>query len=267
MYRAFGTIIAALYIVFWAILGVIRYYLAFVASTMTLLVLFAHVAFGQELEPPSTLNNATEDDPQLDATGTESPVIEQMSEKGLYLVQLRWPQVTLNEQGAWQIELVFLNGSSPRPNTTNFPQTETNTTGQSTPGASGFTDTPEGANYTGSTLIETTLPIESYDIAIYDQEGNLLWEQMDQPGLGGRGTQRIDLEGNNYTGPVTVNITDIRPGWDVGGSGTTTAEDMTDSVSFSTTIVPEFPLAAAVLAGGVAAGIAIARIRHASRVM
>jgi hypothetical protein len=239
---------------------VIRY-LALAAS-MALLVLFVP-AFGQELEPPTTLNNATQDDPQLNATGTEAPVLEQMSEKGIYLVQLRWPQVTLNEQGAWQIELVFLNGSSPRPNATNFPQTETNETGQSTPGASGFTDTPEGANYTGSSLIETTLPIESYDIAIYDQGGNVLWEQTDQPGLGGRGTQRIQLE-NNYTGPVTVNITEIRPGWDVGG--TTTAEDMTDSVSFSTTIVPEFPIAAAVMAGGVAAGIAIASMRR-SRVM
>ncbi|MEW6603481.1 MAG: hypothetical protein AB1351_02195 [Thermoproteota archaeon] len=231
---------------------------------MTLLLILFIPAFGQEIEPRATLKNATGDDPQLNATGTESPVLEQMSEKGIYLVQLRWPQVTLNEQGAWQIEIVFLNGSSPRPNATNFPQTETNFTGQSSSGASGFTDTPEGANYTGSTLIETTLPIESYDIAIYDQDGNLLWEQMDQPGLGGRGTQRIDLEGNNYTGPVTVNVTDIRPGWDVGD--TTTAEDMTDSVSFSATIVPEFPLVAAVLAGGVAAGIAVARLRQ-SRVI
>lgn len=230
------------------------------AASVTLLVLFIP-AFGQEIEPRATLKNATEDDPQLNGTGAEAPVLEQMSEKGIYLVQLRWPQVTLNEQGAWQIEIVFLNSSSPRPNATNFPQTETNLTGQSSTGASGFTDTPEGSNYTGSTLIETTLPIESYDIAIYDQQGNLLWEQTDQPGLGGRGTQRIDLQGNNYTGAVTVNITDIRPGWDVGD--TTAAEDMADSVSFSAMIVPEFPLvAAAVLAGGVAGGIAVARLRQ-----
>ncbi|HEX7032346.1 MAG TPA: hypothetical protein VF172_05045 [Nitrososphaera sp.] len=237
------------------------YYLALATSATLLPVLFAP-AFGQEIEPRATLGNATEDDPQLNATGTELPVLEQMSEKGIYLVQLRWPQVTLNEQGAWQIEMVFLNGSSPRPNATNFPQTETNETGQSTSGASGFTDTPEGANYTGSTLIETTVPIESYDIAIYDQAGNLMWEQIDQPGLGGRGTQRIDLEGNNYTGPVTINITDIRPGWDVGDDGTTAAEDMIDSVSFSATIVPEFPTVAAALACGVAAGIVVARLRQ-----
>ncbi len=229
--------------------------------TMVLPILFSPVFGAQEIEPRATLGNATEDDPQLNASGTDLPVLEQMSEKGTYLVQLRWPQVTLDEQGAWQIEIVFLNGSSPRPNATNFPQTETNETGQSTVGASGFTDTPEGANYTGSTLIETTVPIESYDIAIYDQAGNLLWEQMDQPGLGGRGTQRIDLGENNYTGPVTVNITDIRPGWDVGGD-TATAEDMVDSVSFSATIVPEFPTVAAVMASGIVAGIVVARLRR-----
>ncbi len=242
----------------------IRYSYLALATSMTLLlpVLFAPAFGGQEIEPRATLGNATEDDPELNASGTDLPVLEQMSEKGIYLVQLRWPQVTLNEQGAWQIEIVFLNGSSPRPNATNFPQTETNETGQSTSGASGFTDTPEGTNYTGSTLIETTVPVESYDIAIYDQAGNLLWEQMDQPGLGGRGTQRIELVGTNYTGPVTVNITDIRPGWDVGDDTTTAAEDMVDSVSFSATIVPEFPTIAAVLASGIVAGIVVARLKR-----
>ena len=171
-----------------------------------------------------------------------------MSEKGIYLVQFRWPQVTLNEQGAWQIELVFLNASSPSPTPENFPQRETNASGASVSGSSGFTDPG---------IIETTLPVESYDIALYDEGGNVLWEKADQPGIGGRGTQRIELE-SNYTGPVTINITDIRPGWE---SETQTAEDLTDSVSFTATIVPEFPIVAAIMAGGIAASIAAARLR------
>ncbi|HXG06110.1 MAG TPA: hypothetical protein VNI77_02150, partial [Nitrososphaera sp.] len=151
----------------------------------------------------------------------------------------------------------------PKPNTTNFLQTDTTETGQSTSGVSGFTDNPDGADYTGSSLIETTLPIESYDIAIYEHAGNLLWEQLDQPGLGGGGgTQRVELEDTNYTHPITIDITHIRPGWDVGDDCTTTTEDMMDSVSFSATIVPEFPTVAAVLACGVAAGIIVTRLRH-----
>lgn len=219
------------------------------AAPLALILMFIPVS-GQEIGPSSPLSNVTEDNLRLNATGTEEPMLEELSEKGIYRVQFRWPQTTLNPPSLGQVEIVFLNASAPAPSPQTFPQTETNATGQSTPGASGFTDPG---------IIETTLPVESYDIAIYTEDGSLLWEEVDQPGFGGRGTQRIQLE-NNYTGPVTVNITDIRPGWDV--SGTTTAEDMTDSVSFSTTIVPEFPLAAAVLAGGVAAGIAIARMRQ-----
>lgn len=221
------------------------------AAPLALIVLFIP-AFAQEdlVEPRGTLKNTTEGG-LLNATGSDEPLLEQTSEKGIYLVEIRWPQDPVSvSQRLLQIEMAFLNASSPRPSAENFPQTETNTTGQSTPGASGFTD---------PSIIETTLPVESYDIAIYADDGRELWKKMDQPGLGGRGTQRIDFEGN-YTGPVTINITDIRPGWSAGG--TTTAEDLTDSVSFTATIVPEFPVAALILAGSVAAGIAAARLRR-----
>jgi hypothetical protein len=206
---------------------------------LALLLLFLP-AFAQE--------NNTQDDLQLGGSTNEEPVLEQQSEKGIYNVLLRWPQDPAS-QGGLQIELVFLNASAPKPTPENIPQTETNATGMSTPGASGFTD---------PSIIQTTLPVESYNIAIYGDDGNLLWEKKDQPGLGGRGTQRIDFEGN-YTGPVTINITDIRPGWN---SETATAEDMTDSVSFTTTVVPEFPFVAVILAGGVAAGIAALRLNR-----
>jgi hypothetical protein len=83
---------------------------------------------------------------------------------------------------------------------------------------------------------------------IYTPDGSKLWERLDQPGLGGRGTQRIVLE-SDYRGPVTVQISDIRPGWDVGE--TATANDMADSVTFTATIVPEFPIATILLAIGI----------------
>lgn len=219
--------------------------LALVVAPLALLTLFLP-AFAQE-------DNATQGNLQLKVPG-EEPELEQVSEKGTYRVLLRWPQDAPAPQPSLQIELVFLNASAPPPTPENFPQTETNETGASTPGASGFTDPG---------IIESTLPVESYDIAIYAGDGRVLWEKADQPGLGGRGTQRINFE-DDYTGPVTINITDIRPGWDLGD--TATAEDMADSVSFTATVVPEFPIALALLAGGVAAAVAAARLRQA-RVM
>lgn len=230
------------------------------AAPLALIIVLSVVqpAFAQEdddnnlTEPRGALKSNATEGSLLNATRSDEPVLEQTSEKGIYLVEIRWPQDPVSVfQRILQIEIAFLNASSPRPTAENFPQTETNTTGQSTPGASGFTD---------PRMIETTLPVESYDIAIYAaDDGRELWKKMDQPGLGGRGTQRIDLEGN-YTGPVTINITDIRPGWSAGG--TTTAEELTDSVSFTATIVPEFSIAASlILAGSVAAGIAAARLR------
>jgi len=220
------------------------------AAPLALMVLFLPAFAQEEVEPSATLKNATQDDLQLNAPGDGEPMLEQVSEKGIYRVLFRWPQVTLNPQGAIQVEIVFLNASAPEPTPENFPQTEGNATGASTPGASGFTD---------PSIIESTLPVESYDIAIYADDGRELWKQVDQPGLGGRGTQRIEFA-SNYTGPVTINITDIRPDWDAGG--TATAESLTDSVTFTATVVPEFPAAAVLMAAGVTAAIAAARLKR-----
>lgn len=210
------------------------------AAPLALIVLFLP-AFAQG---PDNATNGL----QLNATGNGEPMLQQMSEKGIYRVLLRSPEDVLTPQGATEIEIVFLNASAPEPTAENIPQTETNATGASTPGASGFNDPG---------IIESTLPVESYDIAIYANDGRELWKKADQPGLGGSGIQRIEFT-SNYTGPVTVNITDIRPGWDVGE--TATAEDLTDSVTFAATAVPEFPFAAVLLAAGVAGGIAAARL-------
>jgi hypothetical protein len=101
--------------------------------------------------------------------------------------------------------------------------------------------------------------VESYDMAIFTPDGRKLWEQLDQPGQGGRATQRIELD-SNYTGPVTVHVSDIRPGG--AGNETGTAADMADSVTFTVTIVPEFPLVTVLLAIGIIATIAVQRRRQ-----
>ena len=210
------------------------------------LLAVATIAFGAaaSLLPSSSFaqqDNAT----QLNATGSDVPVLEKISDKGIYNVQLKWPDTIDDAQNALQVEIVFVNASAPLPTNNTITEREGNATGSGT--EAGLT-VPESIG-------GEPLPVESYDMIIYTPDGNKLWERLDQPGHGGRGTQRIVLE-SDYRGPVTVEISDIRPGWDVGETATTS--DMADSVTFTATIVPEFPIATILLAIGITATIVAA---------
>jgi hypothetical protein len=211
------------------------------------LLAVAAITFGAaaSLLPSSSSSSFAQQDnaTQLNATGTDVPVLEKISDKGIYNVQLKWPETIDDAQNALQVEIVFVNASAPSPTNNTIPEREGNATGSGT--EAGLT-VPESIG-------GEPLPVESYDMIIYAPDGNKLWEKLDEPGLGGRGTQRIVLE-SDYRGPVTVEISDIRPGWDVGE--TATASDMADSVTFTATIVPEFPIATVLLAIGITATIA-----------
>jgi len=172
-------------------------------------------------------------------TGTDVPILEKISDKGIYLVQLRWPQVTFDPVSTFSLQTVFLNATAPYGTNVTFPNAETNYTGS--------------GSETGLTVpstLERILPIDSYDISIYSDDGALLWKKVNQTGAGGMPGHHVVLEGN-YTGPVTIEINNIEPGWEVSPE----SGDMTDSVKFSTSVVPEFsmialaPLASAI--GGV----------------
>jgi hypothetical protein len=180
----------------------------------------------------------------LNVTSTDVPVLQQVSEKGIYLVELKWPLTYTDAENSLQVELVFNNASAPPPTSDTIPQTEDNFTD------SGIEDTRTVPEILGG----EPMHVESYDMAIFTPDGRKLWEQLDQPGQGGRATQRIELD-SNYTGPVTIDISDIRPGG--GGNETATAADMADSVTFTVTIVPEFPLVTVLLAIGIIATIAV----------
>jgi hypothetical protein len=199
--------------------------------------------FGQSQLPTDDTSS------QLNITSTDAPVLQQVSEKGIYLVELKWPLVGVDAENALQVEIVFNNASAPMPTSNTIPQTEDN-----------FTDSGiEDAQTVPETLGGEPMQVESYDMAIYTPDGRKLWEQVDQPGQGGRATQRIELD-SNYTGPVTIDISDIRPGG--GGNETATSADMADSVTFTATIVPEFPLVTVLLAIGIIATIAVQRRRQ-----
>jgi hypothetical protein len=230
--------------------------LAFIISTSLLPSVFAQQNNSQQFNTTDTgtlygqSQVATDDNSTgLNITNTDVPVLQQVSEKGIYLVELKWPLVYSDADNSLQVELVFNNASAPPPTSDTIPQREDNFTD------SGLEDTRTVPAILGGEPMQ----VESYDMAIFTPDGRKLWEQLDQPGQGGRATQRIELD-SNYTGPVTVHISDIRPGASLGEAAS--GADMTDAVTFTVTIAPEFPLVPVLLAIGIVATIAVQKYRH-----
>jgi hypothetical protein len=159
-------------------------------------------------EDPARLNGTYEEQPRLEAIDSDVPIIENVSEKGIFRVQLRWPEVPLNPDGAFQIQAVFLNASAPPPSPATIPQARTNQSGQSPTDLDRFV-IPEA--------IERRVPVTSYDMTVLSAEGQELWKVVSRPGTGGFAGERIILE-EAYNGPVTIVIDNIIPGWDVASS-------------------------------------------------
>jgi hypothetical protein len=109
-----------------------------------------------------------------------------------------------------------------------FPTTETNQSESATTmGSTGYTD---------PSLIERMVPIQSYDIAIYSDDGRELWKKENQTVLGGRAYERITLE-EPYTGNITISIQNIKG---MGGLSGTIAEPLlqtTSNLTSPTTII------------------------------
>lgn len=182
-------------------------------SLLGLLVIISFPAYAQDspgreneekqVEPPGNVSvSPNQKDIVLNTTAKDIPVIEKLSDKGTYKVQLRWGQPpSLLPENGFDMEIVFLNASAPPASPQTFPTTETNQTGgPTTMGATG---------YTNPSLIERMVPIQSYDIAIYSDDGRELWKKENQAVQGGRAYERVTLE-KPYTGNITVSIYNIK---------------------------------------------------------
>jgi hypothetical protein len=179
----------------------------------------------KQLEPPGNVSNSTDqEDIVLNTTTTDIPVLEKLTDKGTYKVQLRWGQPpSLLPENGFDMEIVFLNASSPPASPQTFPATETNETGAATTmGATGYTD---------PSLIERMVPIQSYDISIYSDDGRELWKKANQAVQGGRAYERVTLE-KPYTGNITVSVFNIKG---LGGLTGTIAEPLSETSSNVTT--------------------------------
>ncbi|HEX2067380.1 MAG TPA: hypothetical protein VHF08_01635 [Nitrososphaeraceae archaeon] len=196
----------------------------------------------QALEVPGNISsNIDTKDTALNKTGTDLPILEQLSDKGNYLIQVRWGQdPSLLAASGFDMEIVFLNASESEATPGSFPIKETNVTGDSFVGSGGYTD---------PSIVQRMVPIESYDITVYSDNGEQLWKKANQPVQAGRAYERITFE-NPYKGGITIQISNIKAAGNMGGtiggplSGpdeTNPTDDRaeTDSINFTATVVEE----------------------------
>jgi hypothetical protein len=156
----------------------------------------------EQLEPPGNISvSSNQRDIVLNTTKTEIPVLEKISDNGTYRVQIRWGQPpSLLPENGFDMEIVFLNASAPPSTPQTFPTTETNETDASRMGSTGYTD---------PSLIERMVPIQSYDMTVYSDDGRELWKKENQAVQGGRAYERVTLE-KPYTGNITISIQNIK---------------------------------------------------------
>lgn len=233
---------------------VLIYSLSSTVLLLTLTGLLFSSAFAQQtpgtqneeklLKPPGNMSSNNDmKDTILNTTGTDLPILQKLSDKGNYLVQVRWSQdPTLLAASGFDMEIVFLNASEPEATPQTFPQKETNLTGASSLGSSFFTD---------PSIIQRMVPIESYDIIVYSDSGEELWKKANQPVQAGRAYERITFE-KPYTGNITIQINNIKSGGSMGGTigGTLSGSNenkssderlATDSVKFTARVIENNP--------------------------
>jgi hypothetical protein len=153
--------------------------------------------------------------------GAQEMVLQKISDKGNYRIQILWnqltsqgcnaipsgnniPSPTLPKQG-FETEILFLNASAPLPTTKTVPQKQS--------GIRSETSLGETANrIPAPSIIQPAVPIDSYEITIYSDHGKELWQKLNQPVTAGRGVQRVVFTDSNYTGGITIQITNIKSG-------------------------------------------------------
>jgi len=156
------------------------------------------------------------------------PIMTKISKNGTYIVQLKWSNPTFAQSPnipaskGFDMEVLFLNSSAPIPNSKSVPQLETkNVSGETTLNASGFTQ-PE--------ILQRLMPVDSYDISIYDSKGHVLWNKTHEMPRAGSGFERVTFS-KPYQGDITIQINNIKSGAAAAARGANV-----DSVKFETKI-------------------------------
>ena len=127
----------------------------------------------------------------------DSLVSEKTSEKGNLLIQLK--SSLTSDPSNFPLEIVFLNSTLPKQTPQTVPNLESNNTG----------DTFSATGLSVPSTLERVVPIQSYDIIIYDANGNELWKKTAQSATEGRAN--LNVEFGDYNGKLTIVIDKILP--------------------------------------------------------
>jgi hypothetical protein len=174
---------------------------------------------GQSNDSKSTENQTSS--PKL-------PILTEISDKGTYKVELRWSSPVdiqspaILSQDGFDIELLFLNASAQEAT----PQTMQGNFSNLTMGF-GRSISSEISNLS---TVEPIVPINSFDITIYDDKGNEMWSKLDQTLTAGRSPLRVMLD-PNYSGGISIIVKDIKSPLTSGSS-----EKADESVRFTATV-------------------------------
>ncbi|TLX86100.1 MAG: hypothetical protein E6L04_04125 [Thaumarchaeota archaeon] len=125
-----------------------------------------------------------------------SPILQKVSDKGIYLVSIKSGQSALST--GLNLDIVFLNKTSPQLNTPP-PNAESNLSS---------TEYKKSSGLVVPSVVERTLPVKSYDIVINSSDGKEIWNKTNQQPQAGHGPQTIVLKDYDI-GNVTISIKNI----------------------------------------------------------
>ncbi len=125
----------------------------------------------------------------------DSLVSEKTSEKGNLLIQLK--SSLTSDPSNFPFEIVFLNSTLPKQTPQTVPNLESNNSGE----------TLSSTGLSVPSTLERVVPIQSYDIIIYDANGNEVWKKTAQSGTEGRAN--LNVEFGDYNGKLTIVIDKI----------------------------------------------------------
>lgn len=125
----------------------------------------------------------------------DSLLFEKTSENGNLLVQLK--SSLTHDRYNFPLEVVFLNSTIPTHTPQSVPSLESNNTG----------DTFSSTGLSVPSTLERVVPIQNYDIIIYDANGNEVWKKTSQSATEGRAIQNVEF--GDYNGKLTIVIDKI----------------------------------------------------------
>jgi hypothetical protein len=188
-------------------------------------------SMSQTDEPGDVGEENTTGNTENQTSSPRLPILSEVSDKGTYKVELRWSSpvdiqspAILSKDG-FDIELLFLNASSPEATPQTMQGDNSNLTMDFQRSIS--------SDVSNLSTVEPIVPIDSFDIAIYDDQGKELWNKTDQTLTAGRSPMRVMLD-PNYSGGITITVDDIKSPLTSGSS-----EKANEAVRFTATVQGE----------------------------